>query len=202
MVRMHCDLSLYCDDRDMNEKLRESVLKSQIVMRKGYPYFVSSAADGVPPMEPELLDEITDSMIRIGNFDCDLIAAPEAMGIPLAVEISRKLGIPYVVIRKKSYGLPGEVPVVQRTGYSESVMYINSIFKGDRVTIVDDVLSTGGTIAAMVEAMRDKIGCDIVDIVMVFDKNGDRSFLERRIGMSIKTLLKVTISEGRVRILD
>jgi len=81
-------------------------------------------------------------------------------------------------------------------------MYINSIFKGDRVTIVDDVLSTGGTIAAMVEAMRDKIGCDIVDIVMVFDKNGDRSFLERRIGMSIKTLLKVTISEGRVRILD
>lgn len=186
----------------MNEKLRESVLRSPIVMRKGYPYFVSPAADGVPPMDPELLDEITDSMIRMGNFNCDLIAAPEAMGIPLAVEISRKLGIPYVVIRKKSYGLPGEVSVIQHTGYSESVMYINSVFKGDRVAIVDDVLSTGGTIAAMVEAMRDRIGCEITDIVMVFDKNGDKASLEKSIGMSIKTLLKVTISEGRIKILD
>lgn len=186
----------------MYEKLRESVLRSPIVMRKGYPYFVNPAADGVPPVDPELIDEITDAMISVGNFDCDLIAAPEAMGIPLAVEISRKLGIPYVAIRKKSYGLPGEISVVQHTGYSESVMYINSISEGDRVAIVDDVLSTGGTISAMVRAMRERIGCEITDIVMVFDKSGNKASVESNIGMSIKTLLKVTISEGRVKILD
>ena len=186
----------------MYEKLRESVLRSPIVMRKGYPYFVNPVADGVPPADPELIDEVTDAMINVGNFDCDLIAAPETMGIPLAVEISRKLGIPYVAIRKKNYGLPGEVSIIQHTGYSESVMYINSVFKGDRVAIVDDVLSTGGTIAAMVRAMRERIGCEITDIVMVFDKSGNKASVESSIGMSIKTLLKVTISEGRVRILD
>jgi adenine phosphoribosyltransferase len=199
---MHCDLSMQCDEGDMYEKLRESVLRSPIVMRKGYPYFVNPVADGVPPADPELIDEVTDAMISVGNFDCDLIAAPETMGIPLAVEISRKLGIPYVAIRKKNYGLPGEVSIIQHTGYSESVMYINSVFKGDRVAIVDDVLSTGGTIAAMVRAMRERIGCEITDIVMVFDKSGNKASVESSIGMSIKTLLKVTISEGRVRILD
>ena len=43
----------------------------------------------------------------------------EAMGIHLATALSLETGIPFVVVRKRQYGLPGEVAVHQTTGYSQ-----------------------------------------------------------------------------------
>ena len=64
--------------------------------------------------------------------------------MPLALMLSLQLGIPFTIIRKREYGLPGEVSIEQVTGYSKSKMYVNGLKKSDRVVIVDDVLSTGG----------------------------------------------------------
>ena len=75
----------------------------------------------------------------MGKFDCDVILAPEAMGIPLTVPISLRTRIPYSVIRKREYRLPGEISVQRGTGYSSGFLYINGLKKGDKVTIVDDV---------------------------------------------------------------
>ena len=51
------------------------------------------------------------------------------MGIPLATALSIKTGIPFVVVRKRSYGLEGECQVHQQTGYSENELYINGIYR-------------------------------------------------------------------------
>ena len=59
------------------------------------------------------------------------------MGIPLAAALSLKMNIPFIIIRKRSYGLPGEVDVEQITGYSKSKLYINNLKKGDNIIIVD-----------------------------------------------------------------
>lgn len=181
----------------MLERLKQSVLECPVVEIGPYHYFVHPITDGIPRMDPLVLQEVVDAMIAIGNFDCDLILAPESMGIHLAVPISLRLGIPYNVIRKKSYGLKGEVNIAQFTGYSKADMFINGVKKGDRVVIVDDVLSTGGTLRAIVHALKNTIGAEVVDIVMVFEKTERKAALEKELGVKIKTLLRVDVVNGK-----
>jgi len=181
----------------MLEKLKKSLENCPIVKKGDYDYFVHPITDGIPQMEPELLEEVISGITELGDMDCDKIVAAEAMAIPLGVALSMRIGKPYVVIRKRKYGLPGEVSVTQVTGYSKSNMFVNGIIKGDRVLIVDDVLSTGGTLRAVVQALR-AIGAEIVDTVIVFNKHADKKAMEKELGMEIKTMLDVNIIEGKV----
>jgi adenine phosphoribosyltransferase len=152
-------------------------------------------------MDPGVLDEVIDWMISVCDFDCDYIAAPESMGIPLAVPLSLKLRIPYTVIRKRSYGIEGEIKVSYRTGYSNREVYINGLKKGDSVVLVDDMLSTGGTLEAIVGAMKKK-GIVVKDVLVIFNKGSGREELSKRLGVEIKRMLDISVDYGNVTILD
>ncbi len=162
--------------------------------RNGYPYYVNPISDGVPPVDPSLLEEVVDGLMGICEFDCDLILAPEAMGIPLAAMLSLRTGIPFGVIRKRKYGLPGEITVNRNTGYSSEKLYINGVKKGDRVAIVDDTLSTGGTLKAIVSVLSEH-GVEISEVGIVFNKAGDIS--DTLAGIKIKSLLNVKVENGK-----
>lgn len=91
----------------------------------------------------------------------DYILTPEAKSIPLAYEMSRQSGKPYIVARKgvKVYmDNPVSVNVKSITTNKEQKLYIGSddaeIMKGKRVLIVDDVISTGESLAAIRELAR------------------------------------------------
>jgi adenine phosphoribosyltransferase len=180
----------------MLELLKDSLAKCPVVKKGDYNYFVHPITDGIPDISPELLEEVTDEFVRIGDMNCDKIAVAEAMAIPLGAALSLRIRKPFVVIRKKNYGLPDEVSVEQITGYSKSSLFINGLKKGDKVLIVDDVLSTGGTLHAIVKALR-QIGVEIVDIVIVFNKHEDKSIMEKKVGMPIKTFLDVDVVNGK-----
>lgn len=182
------------------ENLRNSLEAAPIVKMGDYDYFVHPVTDGIPFMEAAVMKEIIDRMQNIGDFDCDYIVAPEAMGIPLAVPLTLRTGIPYNVVRKRRYGLPGEVSVHQVTGYSEKELYINGLRSGDRVVIVDDVISTGGTMRALVQALRG-MGVKIVDVIVVVEKGNRKEALEAELGVKIKTLVKVEVREGKLAVL-
>jgi adenine phosphoribosyltransferase len=195
-------VSLITAQRDggmMLERLKRSLEESPVVNIGDYEYFVNPITDGIPRMDPNVLQEVVDRILEVGDFDCDLIVAPEAMGIPLAVPLSLRTGIPYNVVRKRRYGLPGEVSLQQTTGYSRTDMFINGISEGDRVVIVDDVISTGGTIAAIGKALQG-MGVRIVDIIVVVEKGDRRPSLERELGVAIKTLVKVEVRQGRTMV--
>ncbi|AGI47328.1 Adenine/guanine phosphoribosyltransferase-related PRPP-binding protein [Thermoplasmatales archaeon BRNA1] len=181
----------------MYELLVSSIEASPVVDRNGYPYFVHPLTDGVPKMDPAVLKEVISWIEDVSDLECDVIAAPEAMGIPLAIPVSLDKGIPYSVIRKKKYGLPGEVEIEQNTGYSKSVMHIDGINMGDRVVIIDDVVSTGGTLIALIRALRDEIGAEIVDVVIPVDKKGGADIVERETGIRVKTLVNVYVDDDR-----
>jgi adenine phosphoribosyltransferase len=137
----------------------------------------------------------------VGRFDCDVILAPEAMGIPLAVALSLKLGIPYSVARKRCYALPGEVRLDQATGYSKGCLYVNDIRPGDRVAIVDDVLSTGGTLRPLILALR-KAGAEVTEVLVVVEKGGLSRAMEEELGVAIKALVRVEMRGGRPVVVD
>ena len=100
-------------------------------------------------------------------------------------------------IRKRQYGLPGEVSLKQSTGYSKTDMFINNIHRGDRVIFVDDVISTGGTLYAIVHALR-KIGAEVTEALIVFEKTRDKPRMEKELGLAIKTLMAVDVVEGKL----
>ena len=184
--------------KTMTERLLKSIGDSEIMEINGYQYFIHPLSDGIPSIDPELLNEAADLMISKCDFDCDLIVTAETMGIPIATAVSLKLGIPYTVVRKRKYNLPGEVDISQRTGYSKNSMYINGVKKGDRVVVIDDVLSTGGTMKAMLDALFNRIGCTVVDAAVVFNKNfmsGDEIFEE--FGIKVKSLFNTRVIDGR-----
>ncbi len=182
------------------EALKASLADSPIIKRGDYDYMVHPVTDGIPSVDPQILKELTDAFMEIGNFDCDVIVTVEALGIPLATALSMRLGKPFNVVRKKMYGLPGEVNLSQVTGYSKSTLFINGLKAGDRVVIVDDVISTGGTMWAIVEALK-SMQVTIVDILVALEKTEKKPEIERKIGQRIKTLVKVEVVDGKVVVL-
>jgi len=182
------------------ETLKESLVESTVVKRGEYDYIVHPITDGIPRVNPKLIDEVTNAMMEICSFDCDYIMTIEALGIPLATALMMKTGKPFNVVRKKMYGLPDEVSLTQVTGYSKSNLFINGVKAGDTVVIVDDVVSTGGTLWALVEALK-KMYVKISDIVVVIEKTDKKAEIERKIGHQIKTLIKVDVVNGKVVVL-
>jgi adenine phosphoribosyltransferase len=96
--------------------------------------------------------------------------------------------IPMTIMRKREYGLPGEIAVHQATGYSKGELYLNGINKGDRVVIVDDVVSTGGTMRALLQAFE-IAGAEVVDVCFAVQR-GNPS-----IGRPYKSLVKIEVAE-------
>ena len=180
------------------ERLRASLKDCPIVRFGDYEYFVHPITDGIPLGRPDLLDEVLAELARIGDWSrCDKIVTAESMGFPLAAGLSLRVQKPYVFIRKRRYGLPGEVSLKQTTGYAKTDMFINNIHRGDRVVFVDDVISTGGTLLSIAQALR-KIRADITDILIVFEKTREKARMEKELGIKIKTLLRVDVVQGKL----
>jgi adenine phosphoribosyltransferase len=93
---------------------------------------------------------------RYGDARIDAIAAAEARGFLFAAPLALALRTPLVPLRK-----PGKLPYRTYSlkydleyGQAELHMHVDGIASGQRVLMVDDVLATGGTMAA---------GCKLVE---------------------------------------
>ena len=181
----------------MPELLKKSLEESPVVKKGEYDYFVHPITDGVPDIAPELLREVVDETKKLMTHDFDKIVAIEAMGLPIGSVLAVELNKPMAIIRKKSHGLAGEVSVEQVTGYSKAKMFINGLRAGDRVVIVDDVVSTGGTLKVLLNVLKD-MGVDIVDTIIAIEKGEGRKMVEQETGCKIKTLIKADVVEGKV----
>lgn len=91
----------------------------------------------------------------------DYIVTPEAKSIPLAYEMSKQSGKKYIVLRKgvKVYmDNPVKVSVSSITTQSEQSLYLGhedgDLLSGKRVLVLDDVISTGESLAAAKKAVE------------------------------------------------
>ncbi len=185
------------------QRLKESLLAAPIIWKGDYPYFIHPLTDGVPRLDPQVLTAVVELIEkRVPWESIDLMLGIEAMGLPLTSPLSMRNNKPQVVIRKRSYGLDGEVTIDQSTGYSKGSMFLNDIKKGERVLIVDDVLSTGGTLDAVISGVE-SIGALIESIVVVVEKGpGLKQLQQKYPHIEISSLVQVEMDGGNVVILD
>lgn len=104
----------------------------------------------------ELTVACAEQLLKKCPNDFDVILTAESKGIPLAYEMARQSGKPYVVARKsvKLYMTdPINVTVRSITTAQEQKLYLSSekaeMISGKRVLLVDDVISTGESLTAL-----------------------------------------------------
>ena len=182
--------------------LHESVRTAPVIMKGPYPYFIHPLSDGVPMQSSELLIAARDVINDNVNWnEIDKILGIEAMGIPLATALCLISGKPMVVGRKREYGLPGETCIDQSTGYSKGKIYLNDIQEGDRVLIVDDVVSTGGTLLPILECI-DRIGAVTSDCWIVFEKGDGMNYVRSKGNWPLNSLVRIKMEGTKVIVLE
>jgi adenine phosphoribosyltransferase len=92
----------------------------------------------------------------VRNYNADLIAGIESRGFLVAAPLALKLGCGFIMLRKRGK-LPGAT-----IGYDYALEYgtdrieiqADAVERGQRVIVVDDLLATGGTMAASIALLR------------------------------------------------
>lgn len=186
----------------MLSELEKSLVECPVVKKGDYSYFVHPISDGVPLVEAKLIDSIMDYIIDNYDLsDVEKIVGVESMGIPLATALSLKTNIPFVIIRKRSYGLEGERQVHQHTGYGKSELFINGLKENDNILLIDDVVSKGGTLTNVIKAL-DEMGVNLVHIVVPIEKDDGKKIVEENTNHKVETLVKIKMVDGKVTIID
>ncbi|CAI8388604.1 MAG: Pur operon repressor [Euryarchaeota archaeon UBA443] len=185
------------------QRLKESLLAAPIIWKGDYPYFIHPLTDGVPRLDPSVLTAVVELIEAAVDWESvDLVLGIEAMGLPLTSPLSMRNNKPQVVVRKRSYGLEGEVTIDQSTGYSKGTMYLNDINEGERVLIVDDVLSTGGTLDAIIKGVE-TLGAQIESVVVVVEKGpGLGQLQEKYPHIEISSIIRLEMDGEKVVLLD
>ncbi|MCI8915340.1 MAG: adenine phosphoribosyltransferase [Oscillospiraceae bacterium] len=138
----------------------------------------------------ELTCACARELLRIAP-EFDYMVAPEAKAIPLVHEMARQSGRnEYFLVRKKKKAyMNGVFEAVDRsiTTEGEQKLYMDGAdaarIRGRRILILDDVISTGGSLAA-VESLVDQAGGQVAGRMAILAegdaaKRKDILFLER-----------------------
>jgi adenine phosphoribosyltransferase len=128
----------------------------------------------------ELVDAATSALAERLQEDVDIILGPESGGILLAHKLAEKAGKPYRIARKKvrpNMAAPIRVPVqtIGTAGVQELVLGEDdaAVVKGRRVAVIDEVVSSGGTLTAL-DALVKAAGGEIVQVLAVATEGEER----------------------------
>ncbi|MCQ8241975.1 adenine phosphoribosyltransferase [Rhizosaccharibacter radicis] len=100
----------------------------------------------------------------------DILAGVESRGFLMAAPLASKLGCGFVMLRKPGK-LPGNtVSYRYDLEYGSDSLHIqeDAIKPGQKVVVVDDLLATGGTLAAAVELLR-AVGADVTAAAVIIE---------------------------------
>ncbi|MDP8937681.1 MAG: orotate phosphoribosyltransferase [Actinomycetota bacterium] len=131
-------------------------LAGTFVLRSGVTsseYFDKYLFEG----DPVLLADIAQAMEPLVAPRTEALAGLELGGVPLATALSRHTGLPTRFVRK------------QAKDYGTCRLAEGGEIDGVRLTVVEDVVTSGGQVIASVRALRD-LGAEVARVICVIDR--------------------------------
>jgi adenine phosphoribosyltransferase len=148
---------------DLRERIRDipDFPEPGIVFKDATPLFASA-----PDLE-RAIDALSDHARALRP---DFVVAPEARGFILGAAVARACGAGFIPVRKPGK-LPSETASVfyeLEYGIDELHMHVDALTAGARVLLHDDLLATGGTMAA-IEELVEQAGTEVVGVSFLME---------------------------------
>lgn len=138
--------------------------------------------------DPLLLARVAREMIQLVPQDTELLAGLELGGVPIATSISGILGMPTLFVRK------------QAKTYGTAKLAEGPDFAGKRVTIIEDVITTGGAVRDATAALRGA-GATVEVVVCAIDRSPEGENPLADAGLEVRAVLtKAQLDEARARL--
>ncbi|KFI31072.1 orotate phosphoribosyltransferase [Haematobacter massiliensis] len=111
---------------------------------KGPTYIDCRKLISYPRIRSTLMDFLTMTVLRDAGFEAfDNIAGGETAGIPFAALVAERMGLPMSYVRKKP------------KGYGRNARIEGAMTEGQRVLLVEDLTTDGGSKLSFVDAIRE-----------------------------------------------
>jgi orotate phosphoribosyltransferase len=136
--------------------VKVSYLKGDFVLRSGKRsnrYFDKFLFE----TQPDLLRRLGKHLAALIPKDTQRLAAPELGAVLLGGAVSLETGLPLVLVRKEP------------KGYGTSKQIEGLLSPGDRITLIEDVVTTGGDSLRSAQVLRDA-GAEVIHLVVVLDR--------------------------------
>jgi orotate phosphoribosyltransferase len=108
--------------------------------------------------QPALLDRVAARMVDLLPAGTELLGGLELGGIPIATMVSARTGLPALFVRK------------QAKEYGTAKLAEGPDVTGRRVTLVEDVITTGGAVRDATRALRER-GATVEVVVCAIDRS-------------------------------
>ena len=189
----------------MNKNLVIQSFNNQpLVHFEGYRFIINPLTEQIPATSAELLQAATNWLLEVGKFkQASKIVGEEDKGGILVASTSLATGLPFGMARWYPSGLEGQVAVDFDMEYTSGKLFLNGVNKEDQVIIVDDMISTGGTMLALIKAVQ-SARAKIVDIVCVAEKveYGGVEKIVKETGYKVKSLLKISTTGEKSKVIQ
>ncbi|XP_009888355.1 PREDICTED: adenine phosphoribosyltransferase [Charadrius vociferus] len=116
------------------------------------------------------LIDLLEDHLRASFPQIDFIAGLDSRGFLIGPPLAQRLGIGFVLIRKKGK-LPGPTESVSYAleyGKAELEIQSDAVEPGQKVVIVDDLLATGGTMCAACELMK-RLKAEVLECLVIIE---------------------------------
>jgi orotate phosphoribosyltransferase len=157
--------------------VKASYLKGDFVLRSGKRsnrYFDKFLFE----TDPALLRRLGKHLGALVPKDTQRLAAPELGAVLLGGAVSMETGLPLVLVRKEP------------KGYGTSKEIEGHLSPGDRITVIEDVVTTGGDSLRSAQVLRDA-GANIIHLVVVLDRGEGGEENIRNAGIPYSPLFRI-----------
>lgn len=157
--------------------VRASYLKGDFVLssgRRSNRYFDKYLFE----TEPELLKQLGVHLSRLVPESTQRLAAPEMGAILLGGAVSLETGLGLILVRKEA------------KGHGTAKQLEGRFQAGERVTVIEDVVTTGGQALRSVDALREA-GLDVIHLVAVVDREEGGEDAFRAAGIAYSPLFRM-----------
>ncbi|OGK10352.1 MAG: orotate phosphoribosyltransferase [Candidatus Riflebacteria bacterium RBG_13_59_9] len=149
----------YYQRTELITKLKEvALLEGDFLLRSGKRskyYLDKYLFEGIP----SILRSLAHHMARLVPEDITRLAGVELGGIPVVTALSMETDIPCIFVRK------------QAKDHGQSKLVEGVYEPGDRVLMIEDVVTTGGQLIEMIGYMKEQMGLSVVGVIAVLDRN-------------------------------